>query len=341
MAELPRTIGWIGLGAMGFPMAANLVKKLSNDTHFFVYDVVQEFVDRSVKEGGERVHACTSAKEVADKSDVILSMVPEGSHVRAVYLTPDTGVLVSDIQAKILIDCSTIDTGTSLAVRDTTASKHPKARFYDAPVSGGVVGAEKGTLTFMLGSSESNPDIHFLKTLLSLMGGNIFPCGGSSLGLTAKLCNNYTSAMISVATSEAMNIGITAGMDPRVLANIFHTSTAQSAICDDWCPVPGINPDAPSSKGYKGGFRVGLMKKDVGLAVDTAKRLGVTLALGEPGLGVYEGAAGDPRCEGLDSRVIYRFLGAREDWRRDFPEEVEMRRDETKRLVRVAREKGL
>lgn len=268
-------------------------------------------------------------------------MVPEGSHTRSVYLTEGSGVLASDIGSKILIDCSTIDTGTSLAVRDACAEKHPKARFYDAPVSGGVIGAEKATLTFMLGCAEDDTNVSLLTKLLSLMGGNIFPCGGPSLGLTAKLCNNYCSGLIAIATSEAMNIGMASGMDPRVLANIFHTSTAQSSILDDWCPVPGLCPEAPASKGYKGGFRVQLMKKDFGLAVDTAKRVGVDLALGAEGLKVYEGASKDEKCKDLDSRVIYRYLGGREDWRKDFPEEVAMKRDERRRLLRRAREEGL
>ena len=131
-----------------------------------------------------------------------------------------------------------------------------------------------------------------------------------------------------------MNIGINAGMDPRVLANIFHTSTAQSSILDDWNPVPGLCPDAPASKGYKGGFRVQLMKKDF----DTAKRLGVNLALGDEGLKVYEEASQDERCKDLDSRVVYRLLGGREDWRKDFPEEVEMKKYATKKALQIGRE---
>ena len=265
-------------------------------------------------------------------------MVPEGSHVRSVYLTDETGVLASDLGSKILIDCSTIDTGTSLAVRDACADKHPNARFYDAPVSGGAIGAEKGTLTFMLGCAKDDTNVSMLTELLSLMGGNIFPCGGPSLGLTAKLCNNYRSGLIAIAVSEAMNIGMASGMDPRILANVFHTSTAQSSILDDWCPVPGLSPDAPASKGYKGGFRVQLMKKDFGLAVDTAKRVGVKLALGDEGLKVYEGSSADPECRDLDSRVVYRYLGGNEEWRKDFLEEVEMKKDETKRLLKLARE---
>lgn len=267
-------------------------------------------------------------------------MVPEGSHVRSVYLDEEHGVLLSPLGSKVLIDCSTIDTASSLAVRDAVAAKHPQARFYDAPVSGGVIGAEKGTLTFMLGCAESNADKPLLMSVLSLMGGNIFSCGGASLGLVAKLCNNYCSGLIAIAVSEAMNVGIKSGMDPRVLANVWHTSTAQSAICDDWCPVPGLCPEAPASKGYQGGFRVQLMKKDFGLAVDAAERVGAKLALGEEGLKVYEGAMQDERCKNLDSRVVYRYLGGEEEWKEKggFEEDVQMKRDETRRLIALGRE---
>ena len=371
-SDLPTSIGWIGLGLMGLPMATNLLKKTSEETKIYVFDVVEQAVQDFVKLNERRVEACKSSKEVSDKSvrrpyvvfpyprntmsarttttrmfadssvlyvqDIILSMVPEGSHVRAVYLTPETGVLESNLGSKVLIDCSTIDTGTSLAVRDACAERHPNASFYDSPVSGGVIGAEKATLTFMLGCREDDPNIKLLMQLLGLMGGNIFPCGGASLGLTAKLCNNYTSGLIAIATAEAMNIGIASGMDPRVLANIFHTSTAQSSILDDWNPVPGLCPDAPASKGYKGGFRVQLMKKDVGLAVDNAERLGVKLALGAEGLKLYEEASQDERCKDLDSRVVYRLLGGREDWRKDFPEEVEMKKYATRKALQIGKE---
>ncbi|KAK4506222.1 hypothetical protein PRZ48_004187 [Zasmidium cellare] len=342
MAELPKSIGWIGLGLMGNPMIRNLLKKMSEDTQFYIHDVVRESVDKLVEEGNGRVHACESSVEVADKSDLIISMLPEGRHVKTVYLDEKTGVLASPtLSGKTLLDCSTIDTASSLAVRDACKAKYnDSVDFYDAPVSGGVVGAEKGTLTFMLGCSTSDPNLPFLTSLLSLMGGNIFPCGGASLGLTAKLCNNYCSGLIAIAVSEAMNIGIKSGMDPRVLANVFHTSTAQSAICDDWCPVPGLTPSAPASNNYAGGFRVELMKKDFALAVDTAERVGAELALGREGLGVYEGACGDERCRGLDSRVVYRFLGGEEEWKSKgaFGEGVSMKKDETKRFVQAGKE---
>lgn len=274
--------------------------------------------------------------------DLILTMLPEGSHVKSVYLDENNGVLASSsLNGKVLIDCSTIDTASSLLVRDTCKERFgDSVSFYDSPVSGGVLGAEKATLTFMLGCAASDPNITLLTSLLGLMGGNIFPCGGASLGLTAKLCNNYCSGLIAIAVSEAMNIGIRSGMDPRVLANVFHTSTAQSAICDDWCPVPGLCPEAPASKGYQGGFRVELMKKDFALGVDTAERVGARLALGKEGLGVYEGACKDEECKGLDSRVVYRYLGGEEEWMKKggFDEGVKMKRDETRRLVKLGKE---
>jgi len=241
-------------------------------------------------------------------------MVPEGSHVRSVYLTPETGVLAADIFGKTLIDCSTIDTTTSLAVREETLKRFPSACFFDTPVSGGVLGAQKATLTFMIGCAANDPKLPMLKDLLGKMGRNLVTCGGPSLGLTAKLCNNYCSGLIAIAVSEAMSIGMRSGMDPRILASVFHSSTAQSSICDDWCPVPGLCPEAPASHGYNGGFKVQLMRKDFGLAVDTANRVGATLALGEVGLDVYTKTMNDPKCKDLDSRVVYRYLGGDENW---------------------------
>ena len=244
-------------------------------------------------------------------------MLPEGSHVKSCYLD-ENGVVKAELSGKLIIDCSTIDTASSLEVRDQLNSAHPTCRFYDAPVSGGVLGAEKGTMTFMVGCSAESPDFEQIKANLMLMGGNIIPCGGPSLGLTAKLCNNYTSGLIAIATSEAMNIGIRSGMDPRVLKDVFQVSLAGSTINSNWNPCPGVVLDAPASNGYKPGFRLELMRKDFALAVETAQRVGAKLALGETGLDVYTKAMSDDRCKGLDSRVVYRFLGGQEDWQSKF-----------------------
>ena len=250
-----------------------------------------------------------------NSQDTILTMLPEGSHVQAVYLTGPNPINATTLTNKILIDSSTIDTATSLSVSKALTGNHPTARFYDAPVSGGVLGAGKGTMTFMVGCGAPSRDFPAVKALLSLMGGNVIPCGGASLGLTAKLCNNYCSGIIAIVTSEAMNIGIRSGMDPRVLKDVFSVSLAGSTINDKWNPCPGVVPDAPASKEYKPGFRLELMRKDFALAVETAGRVGAKLALGETGLDVYTKAMEDERCKGLDSRVVYRYLDGVEDWK--------------------------
>lgn len=314
----PISVGFIGLGTMGLPMAHNLISKLPPGSKMYVYDVSQDAMSRLQAQHPTTVLPCTSPKQVTENSSAIFSMVPEGSHVRAVYLDPETGILAASAAApRILIDCSTIDRETSLAVH--TAVKEAKNAattfFFDAPVSGGELGAQRATLTFMVGCAET--DAHFPRlrdTLLAHMGTHIIACGGPALGVTAKLTNNYCSALISLATAEAMNLGMRAGMDPRLIQRIFATSTAQSAMCDRFNPVPGVCPDAPSSHGYKGGFKIQLMRKDFGLAVDVAENVGARLLLAEAGLKAYTDASGDPRCRDLDSRVVYRFLGGDEDW---------------------------
>lgn len=241
-------------------------------------------------------------------------MVPEGSHVRAAFLDDTNGILAANQSPRTLVDCSTIDRETSLTVLEEVRKRHPESTFFDAPVSGGQIGAERATLTFMVGCAEDDPKWPFLEGILSLMGSNIIPCGGSSLGVTAKLTNNYCSALISLATAEAMNLGMRAGMDPRLIQRIFSKSTAQSCMCDKFNPVPGVCPDSPSSHGYQGGFKVQLMRKDFGLACQVAENVGAKLLLADAGLKAYTEASADPRCRDLDSRVIYRFLGGNEDW---------------------------
>lgn len=241
-------------------------------------------------------------------------MVPEGSHVRTAFLDETNGILAATPSSRILIDCSTIDRETSLLVHAETKKRHPDSSFFDAPVSGGEVGAQKGTLTIMVGAAEDDARLPFVRDVLGLMGANIVACGGPGLGVTTKLTNNYCSALISLATAEAMNLGMRAGMEPRLLQRILSKSTAQSTMLDRFNPVPGVVPDSPANNGYKGGFKVQLMRKDVGLAVKMAEGLDAKLILADSGLKAYGEASVDPRCKDLDSRVIYRFLGGNEDW---------------------------
>ncbi|KAL2839396.1 6-phosphogluconate dehydrogenase [Aspergillus pseudoustus] len=296
-------------------MAVNLLKKLYDGSKLHVYDVDDGALFRLKQEAPELVHICDNAREVAKSSVCKGNSGNTQAHVRNVYLDPGSGVLSTSVDDKILVDCSTIDTATSLDLAKQVRQRSNTAAFYDAPVSGGSLGAAAGTLTFMLGCTEDDPKLALLKDLLSAMGSNIIPCGGFSFGLTAKLCNNYCSGLIAIATAEALDIGIKSGMDPSVLARVFSSSTAQSTINDKWNPVPGVCPNAPASNGYAGGFKVQLMKKDFTLAVEAADRVGAQLRLGASGLRVYQEASEDERCRDLDSRVVFRYIGGDEDWK--------------------------
>lgn len=241
-------------------------------------------------------------------------MLPEGHHVRAVYLDSQDSISKANLSNKILLDCSTIDTATNLSIRSALQISHPAAHFYDAPVSGGVLGAENGTLGIFLGRADTDPNFLPLHGLLSHVGKTVIPCGGPSLGLVAKVANNYLSGTIAIATSEAMNMGMRAGMDARTLARVIAAGSGQNHIADKFNPVPGISPEAPSSRGYEGGFRVELMRKDISLATRMAEDVGADMILGDATLGAYVRASEDERCKGLDSRVIYRLIRGDEHW---------------------------
>ncbi|OQV03817.1 hypothetical protein CLAIMM_08810 isoform 1 [Cladophialophora immunda] len=324
--QLPANIGFVGLGNMGFPMFSNLVSKLPETSTVHFYDVNPESMQRGLKESGAvaKLDPCSSSREVAEKSDLFMSMVPEGKHVRAVYLDPENGVLAAkDLSGKILIDSSTIDTATSLEVGEETRKQHPRAHFFDAPVSGGTAGAKKGSITFMIGCAKSDPLLPLLKALMALMGHNIYTCGGPSLGLTAKFCNNYLSSSITLLNAEMFNFAIKSGMDPRTLQDILKTTTGCNRNAQWANPVPGLSPDAPSSRGYKPGFKIEYVKKDIGLAIAACERVGAKLCVGPTTWNTYVEAGKDPRCAGMDSKVIYRYIGGDEEWLDKFPQQDE------------------
>ncbi|KXX75583.1 3-hydroxyisobutyrate dehydrogenase, mitochondrial, partial [Madurella mycetomatis] len=239
---LPNSVGFIGLGAMGKPMVINLAKNLPPNSQIYVHDTVDAPVDEICTRMPGIVVKSASAREVAEKSDVVLTMLPEGIHVRSVYLDTTTGIIAalsSSSTSKLLVDCSTIDTATNLYVKKELVATSPTTAFYDAPVSGGVIGAVNATMAFFLGCAPTDPNVPRLTSLLRTMGGKVIECGGPSLGLAAKLSNNYLSGIITIACAEAMDMGMRAGIDARVLASVFAAGTAQNTICDVFNPVPG------------------------------------------------------------------------------------------------------
>ena len=173
-------------------------------------------------------------------------------------------------------------------------------------MSGGVVGATAGTLTFMLGAPESL--VSRIKPILMMMGKQVLHCGVQGTGLSGKLANNYLLAINNIATAEAMNLGIKWGLDARTLANLINVSTGKCWPSEFNNPVEGVVEGAPATRDYEGGFGIGLMKKDLGLAIAAAEEVGVRLELGERAREVYEEVGRREDCQGRDFSVVYRHI---------------------------------
>ncbi|MEO5692013.1 MAG: 3-hydroxyisobutyrate dehydrogenase [Usitatibacter sp.] len=270
-------IGFIGLGHMGNPMARNLLK--AGHT-LKVYDVVPELLKKLTDLGCE---AATSAGDAAKGVDLVITMLPSSPHVRSVY-TSEFGILPAVKAGTPLIDCSTIDPLTSREVAMDAKAKG--CAMLDAPVSGGVGGAEAGTLTFMVGGDAK--DFETAKPLLQAMGRNIVHCGGVGNGQVAKICNNMMLAIEMIATSEAMTLAAKLGMDPKVFASIVNTSSGRCWSSDTYNPFPGVLENVPASRGYTGGFGADLMLKDLTLVTDAAKSAKQPVMLGAIAQQIYQ-----------------------------------------------------
>lgn len=210
---------------------------------------------------------------------------------------------------RLFIDCSTIDPTTSQEVA-SVAQASGQGRFIDAPMSGGVVGAQAGTLTFMIGSPKEL--VERATEVLSMMGRRILHLGEQGAGLHGKLANNYLLALNNIATAEAMNMGIQWGLDPKALAHMINTSTGRCWPSEVNNPVPGVVEGSPACKGYEGGFGVALANKDLKLAIKAAEDAGIKLGLGQPARKLYDAVEADPNCKGRDFSVVYRYLGGKE-----------------------------
>ncbi|WP_371189883.1 3-hydroxyisobutyrate dehydrogenase [Thalassotalea ponticola] len=252
-------VSFFGLGNMGGPMAANLV----NAGHsVMVFDLNKEAIADLVKQGA------TTAESVADlakHADVIVSMLPAGKHVESLYLG-EQGLIDSIKPNTLVIDSSTIDKPTVLKVANALAAKD--VQFVDAPVSGGVAGAVAGTLSFMVGGDKA--DFERAQPLLTDMGKNIFHAGAHGAGQIAKVCNNMLLGILMAGTSEALQLGISNGLDAKTLSDIMLQSSGKNWTLERYNPCPGVLDNVPSSNNYSGGFMVDLMTKDLGLALDTA-----------------------------------------------------------------------
>ena len=271
-------IGFVGLGHMGNPMCRNLLK---HGHTLRIYDVVPDLVKKLVAEKG-----CEPASSVADAArgvDVVITMLPSSPHVRSVYMG-EAGLLAAAVPGTPLIDCSTID---PLTAREAAMDARAKScGMLDAPVSGGVAGAEAGTLTFMVGGDAR--DFEAARPILQAMGKNIVHCGGAGNGQVAKICNNMMLAIEMIATAEGMTLAAKLGMDPRVFASIVNTSSGRCWSSDTYNPYPGVLENVPAARAYAGGFGADLMLKDLTLVTDAAKSAGHPVMLGALAQQIYQ-----------------------------------------------------
>ncbi|MDY7218739.1 3-hydroxyisobutyrate dehydrogenase [Denitrificimonas sp. JX-1] len=271
-------IGFLGLGNMGGPMASNLLKA---GHQLSVFDLSSQAVAELAEQGAQ---ACDSLQTlVTGAPDIFISMLPAAAHVKGVYLGDD-GVIQQLRKPTLLIDCSTIDPHSAREVAQ--AAQEAGHRMLDAPVSGGTSGAQAGTLTFMVGGSPE--DLAQAQPVLEAMGKNITHCGDNGNGQVAKVANNMLLGISMIGVAEAMALGVSLGMDAKVLASIINTSSGRCWSSEINNPYPEVLEHAPANRGYSGGFGTDLMLKDLGLATEAAGLAKQPVMLGAAAQQLYQ-----------------------------------------------------
>jgi 3-hydroxyisobutyrate dehydrogenase len=291
-------VGFVGTGAMGRPMARNLV---AQGFTVVAYDVEPAALAAAAKLGA---NTAGSAAAAAEESDLVVTMLPSSSHVESAYLGA-RGVLEGIAAGRLCVDMSTIDPATSRRVAARLGER--RVRFIDAPVSGGVSGAEDGTLAIMVGGDAG--DLEEARPVLAAMGSHVVHVGAVGAGEVAKLCNNLIAGVATVAVSEAFRIAEGFGVDAGVLTQVIANSSGRTWIMEHGHPVPGIVPRAASSRDYAPGFTVDLMCKDLGLAVNAARELRVPVAVSSAAQQVLRMASSQGYGK-KDVSSVYAFLRA-------------------------------
>lgn len=273
-------IAFIGLGNMGGGMAANLVKA-GHEVRAFD---LSEAALAAAREAGCATFG--TAKEACAGVEAVVSMLPNGAIVKAVYWDD---VIGHAPEGAILLDCSTIDVATAREVISVTEAHG--YQMVDAPVSGGIAAAAAGTLTFMVGGSDEA--FARAKPILDAMGKAVIHAGAAGNGQAAKICNNMLLAIHMIGTCEAFAMAQKLGLDPQTFYDISSVSSGQNWSMTSYCPVPGVGPSAPADNDYQGGFAAGLMLKDLKLAMEAAEAAGAKVELGDHARAIYEAFAKD------------------------------------------------
>jgi len=288
-----RTIGFIGLGNMGGPMAANLAKA---GLDVIGFDPVPQALETA---RGNGIRIAGSAAEAAGQADVVFTMLPNAEIVTAVWAE----IVPSIARGATIADCSTIDVDSARSIH-ALAAGHGLLSI-DAPVSGGVGGARAGTLAFMLGGEAAAFEI--VEPLLAVMGSKTVRCGTAGAGQAAKICNNMILGISIVAVSEAFVLAEKLGLSAEALFQVASASTGQCWALTTYCPVPGLVPTSPANNGYKPGAAATMLLKDLRLAQQAAGAADAATPLGTHATEIYESFAADGHG-GEDFSAIIRYL---------------------------------
>lgn len=282
-------VGFIGLGNMGAPMAANLVKAGHQVAGFDLAAPCPEGVTRAA-----------TAAEAASGADVVITMLPNGAILRSVAAE----VIPAMAPGAVLCDCSTVDVDSARAVAEQAAAAGLGA--LDAPVSGGVGGAAAGTLTFMAGGSDDA--FAKVKPLFDVMGQKAVHCGAAGAGQAAKICNNMILGVTMIATCEAFALADKLGLDRQKMFDVVSTSSGYSWTMNAYCPAPGVGPKSPADNGYKPGFAAELMLKDLRLSQQAATSADADTPMGQLAAALYEQFVETEGGRGMDfSAMLPRF----------------------------------
>lgn len=269
-------IGFIGLGQMGFPMISNLIKAGHS---VVVYDISEVAMDNAIEAGAK---PAATLKELAAQVEIAFTMLQSGEQVKQVCLGRD-GIFQNMLADNLYIDCSSIDVKSAQKLHAAASDLH--INMLDAPVSGGVLGAKDGTLTFMVGGTRDN----FIRaeTILSHLGKKIIYVGAGGNGQVAKICNNMLLGISMLAASEAFTLAQKLGLDAEVFFKIVNNASGQCWSVSKYCPFPGILKDVPSSHEYKPGFAASMMLKDLRLSQEAASQANASTPLGAQATALY------------------------------------------------------
>lgn len=288
-----RTIAFIGLGNMGNPMAANLVKAGLTVQGF---DLVSENLAQARANG---VAVMADAAAAVEGADTVITMLPAGRHVLSVY----GEIAANAAPGSLFVDCSTIDVGSARQAHSIAAGHGLLS--IDAPVSGGTAGAAAGTLTFMAGGSREA--FERAEPVLEPMAGRIVHCGDAGAGQAAKICNNMILGVSMIGVCEAFVLAEKLGLSHRALFDVASTSSGQCWSLTSYCPVPDLVPASPANRDYRPGFAAALMLKDLKLSQEAAQAAGAVTPLGSEATQLYALYAAQGNA-GADFSGIIRFL---------------------------------